>query len=424
MCARLGLDVVKVFVDNDISAYSGRRRPGFDAMKNAMKNGEFDTLVAWHPDRLTRQIRELEDLIELIEVTGVTVQTVGAGEYRLDTSAGRQMARILGAVARGESEHKAERLRSKLDELAAAGKPAAGRPAFGYRREFPDRKRDQGRLIIDEEEAATLRWMAAQVLSGRSLNSIKNELNARHLPTKQGDRWHHTTVSKILTNPTVAGLRVHRRQIAGPGEQEPIFTRDEWEEICATVADPARKRNRPARKYVLAGLVQSEAGDQMHGSPDLTASVYRTGTPAKVQTFIKAERLEEYVVAKVLIALADWHPGLEPEPGPGAAEVTRLEGELAELAKLRGEEVISMQEWLTVRKPLTAALEKARAEAGRSRPTPALLAKGTIVDSWGTATVEDRRQAIAAVVDHVTVLPATRGRWSTMDERVRIEWRA
>src|SRR4051794_31577556 len=70
LCQRQRLDVVEVFTDNDISAYSGRRRPAFHAVQDAMKAGRIDVLVSWHPDRLTRQARELEDLIDLLDATG------------------------------------------------------------------------------------------------------------------------------------------------------------------------------------------------------------------------------------------------------------------------------------------------------------------------------------------------------------------
>src|ERR1700687_5250046 len=37
LAARLGYDIAHVFVDNDISAYSGKHRPGFEALLDAMK---------------------------------------------------------------------------------------------------------------------------------------------------------------------------------------------------------------------------------------------------------------------------------------------------------------------------------------------------------------------------------------------------
>jgi site-specific DNA recombinase len=62
LCARLGWVVVMVFCDNDVSAYSGKPRPQWDAMLAAITAGE---VACWHVDRLTRSPRELEDVIDL-----------------------------------------------------------------------------------------------------------------------------------------------------------------------------------------------------------------------------------------------------------------------------------------------------------------------------------------------------------------------
>ncbi|MGC8628409.1 MAG: recombinase family protein, partial [Acidimicrobiales bacterium] len=64
LAERLGWSVAKVYADNDISAYRRRRRPGYEALLAAVKQGQVDGLVVWHNDRLHRQQRELEDFID------------------------------------------------------------------------------------------------------------------------------------------------------------------------------------------------------------------------------------------------------------------------------------------------------------------------------------------------------------------------
>jgi DNA invertase Pin-like site-specific DNA recombinase len=424
LCAAHGLEVVAVFTDNDISGFTGRRRPGFLGAQDAMKAGAIDVLVAWHPDRLTRHVRELEDLIDLLDASAVDVLTVTAGKYDLRTASGRMAARIVGAVARHESEHKAERQRSKTDELASQGVPYGGRAPFGYQWEFPDQSRGKGRLLVDPDQSQTLRWMAAQALDGQSMAAIARDLNQQGVTTDAGFQWRHSTVRQVLINPAPAGLRLHRGEVAGHGNWEPIFTRPEWEEIKATVADPARKRRRPTRKYLLTGLVQNTEGDPMIGGPDNGGRAYRTHVPYKLFASIDADKLEEHVVEMVLSALDDWRPE-EPEvDDTAAAEVARLEAELDELADLRGKQVISMSEWLAARGPLTAALNDARKNVGKPRPMPTMLSASNILDAWEGADIEQRRQVIATVVDHVEVGKATRGRWTTMEERTKIVWRA
>jgi len=347
-------------------------------------------------------------------------------------------ARIVGSVARFESEHKAERQRLKADELAARGLPAGGRAAYGDKWEHADRDRGKGRLLIDPTEAKHLRWMADRALDGWSVLRIARELDAKGVPTKEGRPWHSSTVRSVLINPTIAGLRVHRREVAGPAAWKPILERDKWERVVATLADPARKRRRPARKYLLAGLVESAAGDRMNGKPEKDGRTYyatrpsRAGTgdagemvPALMSLSISSERLDEFVTEAVLVALRDFKPAEIEIDTLAADEVTEIEAELTELAKLRGERTISMAEWLAARQPLEPALADARARSGRAAPLRSrLLGAPDVRTAWKKATIDDRRMAIAAVVEKVVVDRATRGRWTPMQERVTIVWKA
>src|SRR6476659_5817329 len=88
---RLGWEVVARYDDNDISAYNGKQRPGFEAMLDAMKRGEFGALICWHPGRLYRSMRDLERVIDIADERGVQLRTVTAGDLDLSTSSGKMM---------------------------------------------------------------------------------------------------------------------------------------------------------------------------------------------------------------------------------------------------------------------------------------------------------------------------------------------
>jgi Resolvase, N terminal domain len=100
-----------VSTDNDISTFSARRPPGYEALLEAIERGHVKAIVTMDPDRLHRSPKELEQFIDIIEQHDVKIATVQAGELDLATAAGRMTARVVGAVARHESEHKSERLK-------------------------------------------------------------------------------------------------------------------------------------------------------------------------------------------------------------------------------------------------------------------------------------------------------------------------
>src|SRR5207244_2654759 len=124
-----------------------------------------------------------------------------AGDVDLATHDGRFHARILGAVARKESDDKSRRIRRKMDELAKAGKLSGGgsRP-FGY---------EDDRLTIRKAEAALIRQAAQRVMAGDSLRAIVSDWNAAGHRTTQGKVWRPNVLRRVLVSGRIAGMREH-----------------------------------------------------------------------------------------------------------------------------------------------------------------------------------------------------------------------
>ena len=55
------------------------------------------------------------------------------------------------------------------------------------------------------EQAETVRWIFAQVLSGKGTQAVANELNENGVPSKKGGRWTATTVRGMLANEKYTG---------------------------------------------------------------------------------------------------------------------------------------------------------------------------------------------------------------------------
>jgi hypothetical protein len=129
------------------------------------------------------------------------------------------------------------------DEIAAQGKHPGGRPPYGYSAGY----------VINPAEAEVVRRMARRVFEGASMLGVARELTDDGVPTREGRPWNQSTVRTVLIKPAVAGLRVHRGEIAGQGRWTPVLDRDTWEQLRAVIADPARKGRRPTRKFLLSG---------------------------------------------------------------------------------------------------------------------------------------------------------------------------
>jgi site-specific DNA recombinase len=242
LAARLGATVVDRFEDDDISAFNGATRPRFEAMLAALRRGEADTVICWHPDRLYRRTKDLQRLIDVVDTGGIEIKSVNGGDLDLSNSTGKMLARILGSVAEQESEHKGERRRRANLQRAQAGVWRASQPrVFGYT--------PHGEVL--EPEASAVRQAIHDILGGRSLRSVTAEWNKRGLRTPRsakrgGQPWANSSLRRTLMRPVYAGLVVYQGRVVGRGDWEPLIDEDTHRGVVAFLSDPAR---RPATAY-------------------------------------------------------------------------------------------------------------------------------------------------------------------------------
>ena len=104
LAEQLGWTIGEEYVDNDISAYSGRKRPAYEAMLEEIAAGRRDAVVVYHADRLTRRPIELEQFLEVVTAAGVRqVRFVAGGDIDVGNGDGLLVLRMLAAVAANAS---------------------------------------------------------------------------------------------------------------------------------------------------------------------------------------------------------------------------------------------------------------------------------------------------------------------------------
>jgi site-specific DNA recombinase len=126
LAASLGWSVAEQHVDNDLSAYSGKRRPGYERMLAHLRDGDRDAVIVYHVDRLTRRPIELEQFLEALDAAKVRQVRFVVGDTDLSTGDGLMVVRILAAMAANESATKSRRVKRKMEQNAAAGLPHGG----------------------------------------------------------------------------------------------------------------------------------------------------------------------------------------------------------------------------------------------------------------------------------------------------------
>jgi DNA invertase Pin-like site-specific DNA recombinase len=434
LAARRGWQVLDEYVDDDKGAWSGKPRPEYRRMLGDIEDGQVGAVLVWHTDRLTRHPRELEEYIEVCEPRGVATVAVTSGDIDLATGDGRLMARILGAVARNESDAKSRRIRRKHEELAQAGKLAGGgsRP-FGYQ---------EDRRTIEPAEASIVREAAERILAGDSMRSLANDLNARGIATVSGKEWKVQVLRRMLLSARISGQREHHGEIVAPGVWAAIITPEQTARMRALMADPTRRHTRAVRRYLLTGILRcAVCQSALVGRPRSDGArryvcAKGPGLPGCGGVAIMADTLERFIVEAVLHhldspALASALDGAEaPSELLTAA---RLEAEtsgreLEQLATAYGERQITWTEFLAARKPIEGRVVSAkRALARQSRASavqPYVGASSKLREAWPELPLARQHAVVAAVLDRALIGRAVPGRTSFDEDRVEPVWRA
>jgi DNA invertase Pin-like site-specific DNA recombinase len=422
--ATLGWDVQAVYIDNDLSAYSGKPRPGYEAMLDAIRSGEIGGVIAWHTDRLHRSPRELETFIDTLRNAGdVPVATVKAGTIDLATPAGRAVARTLGAWARYESEHKSERIRRKHLQLAQSGEwSGGGNRAYGYT--------SDGKSIVPEE-AAIIREAAERVLAGESLTSVAADLRLRGIQTSTGIAWRQSQLGRMLRTAHLSGQREHLGEIVAVGTWPAILTPAQTTRFRRM---NTKGPGAPPRTLLSGILVCGRCGHRLLAKH--TGGGYRAYTciPGKERggcgLSVTEKPLDALISAAVIEALSTPLLGqLLRAGGHGDADaadyaaIEQARAALVEVGQARADAKVSTVAWMSAVAPLEAKIEAAeRRIAGRHRHS-ALSDLGDISARWPNLPVDRRRAIIAAVVERISIAPASTRGQHFHDERVSIVWR-
>lgn len=435
LAERLGWTVTATYVDNDLSAFSGVRRPRFEAMLADMERGQFEGLLAYHTDRLYRSPVDLEGLIEIAEKVGLKFETVNSGQIDLSTSAGRMVARILGSVSRQESEHHAERRRLANRERAIAGewRKEGSRP-FGYTKD--------GEPL--EPEATMIRTAVTEILGGKSLHAVARDWQDTGVTTVRGAQWSNLHVRRVLQNAVIAGLRVHRGEIVGQGTWEAIVPESTWRGLVAFLSNPSRK-NAVAfeRRYLLSGVAicgtceKPLYGAYPHGRSRPMVYVCKSGS----HVGRNAADLDEYVELAVLAYLAEEGLGSAIRQSENRVDLAELRAERAalveskdQLATLLRKRILDMagvERESVILADQIAEIDRKLSDSVTVHPLVAILAEDnedpatidldTLVDRWVRASMDRKGKAIKSLFE-VKVNPTKQGQRKFDDQAVDLNW--
>jgi site-specific DNA recombinase len=210
------------------SAKSAGQRPEFNKLIQEIQSGRFTGILAWAPDRLSRNAGDLGSIVDLLDQK-LLIEIRTFGQRFTNSPSEKFLFMILGAQGKLENDQKGVNVKRGLRAKCEMGLWPAPAPT-GYLNEMrSDRK---GYVKLVPERAPIIKQMFEKVAhdgwSGRKVQAWLREINFK---TIHGKPIWISSVQKILTTPFYYGEFQYPAKTGNwyKGVHEAIITKEVYE---------------------------------------------------------------------------------------------------------------------------------------------------------------------------------------------------
>ena len=232
----------KQYIDEGITGTSVNKRKSFMEMMRDAQDGCFDLIVTREVSRFARNTVDTLQETRKLRRIGVEVYFTEDNIWTMNDEDGELRLTIMATLAQNESKKTSIRVKAGQRISFQNGVFYGNGNILGYNRVGKD-------LIINPEQAETVRMIFDLYLQGNGSRKIAYELERRGRLTSRGcTHWDPANISHILRNPFYSGTIVYRKayipdyleqkakinkgeveNIVVEGKHQPIITKEEFE---------------------------------------------------------------------------------------------------------------------------------------------------------------------------------------------------
>ena len=262
---RNGIEIVGSYIDRATTG-TNDNRPGFQSMMKDSSKKEWDCILVYKLDRFSRNKYEMAIHRKTLRDNGIRL--ISVTENIPDSPEGVILESILEGMAEYYSLDISQKTKRGKRESRLKGNYDGGAIAYGYKIVKID---GEYKAAICEEDAAVVRRIFEEYLSGKVVQKIVDGLNADGIRNQRGNRFSVCTVTDMLHNERYIG-RCRYRDDKVYTNIFPRLIPDEWFELTQRLLkENHRGGNSVKNPFILRGkLVCGCCGGKMRSNSATT----------------------------------------------------------------------------------------------------------------------------------------------------------
>lgn len=256
-------ELYKVYADEGVTGTNTTHRTGFNQMIEDAKKGIFKIILTKSISRFARNTLDCISTVRMLKDYGVGIYFEKENIDTLDSKS-ELLLTILSSLAQEESRSISENTRWGVQKRFSQGKIHCPTTYFlGYDTD------ESGEIVINEAQAAVVKRIFREFLSGKGCRIIARELTQDGILTARGNsKWTSDAVYKLLTNEKYMGHclaqksvtldfishrrvrnREHQPQYLVKNSLPAIISEDHWHEVQQELKRRRNVLHNPEGKY-------------------------------------------------------------------------------------------------------------------------------------------------------------------------------
>jgi len=259
------------YIDEGITGTSVKKRKNFMRMINDAENGCFDLIITREVSRFARNTVDTLQETRKLKKIGVEVYFTDDNIWTMNDEDGELKLTLMATLAQNESKKTSQRVKAGQKISFENGVFYGNGNILGYDKVGKE-------MIINEEQARTVRFIFSSFLKGDGTTKIKYELEKRGYLTATGLKtWSAACITRILQNPFYCGIIVYRKnyipdyleqkpqknkgqveKVVVEGRHQPIISKEDFEKVQKILSTRSvaitKNRNKNKNRMVGHGL--------------------------------------------------------------------------------------------------------------------------------------------------------------------------